>query len=94
MTKYKLDQWAVVSNATPYTPPELLTQHLCGVRKDHPDYPTDKHITTSPICGKTANGLVVTRSGSKIELLTVQEKYEEEFPDAKQRLLNSLPVVV
>lgn len=93
MATYKLDCWAVVVRADPYIAPELLRQALRGICKGHPDFPEDHLVTTSHIRGRTADGKIVTSSGSHIELLNVDPQYAAEFFAPRERLFNSLPVV-
>ena len=48
-------------------------------------------ITTSRIVGKTSDNKVITKSGSVYELGVVLPDYEQHFPNARDRLLNTLP---
>lgn len=51
-------------------------------------------ITTSPFKEYDAeNDAVVTLNGSRYRLGTVDPEYEKQFPNAKERLVNSLPVI-
>ena len=79
----------MVREVDPYTPPELVKNYLAGFVFGDSRRDDGTDITTSRIIGKR-NGSVVTRSGSEYELDDVDPKYEELFPDAKNRLLNSL----
>jgi hypothetical protein len=89
-----LQNWAVVypPNITPYTPPELITQHLCGLAMNHPRFPEGYDITTSAIMGKR-QGSVVTKSGSVYLLGIPAKDYEAQFPNAEKRLFDTLPEV-
>lgn len=86
-----LDNWSVnLSDSDPYLAPELRSQLLCGVSGLEK---TKGHVTiTSRIVGKR-NGSVVTYSGSEYKLLNVNPEYENLYPDAKNRLMNSLKEV-
>lgn len=92
---YKLDEWSLVygPDGDPrYHAPEQITQHLFG--KVYGDLRRDdgRTIVTSPIVGRTPNGLVITKGGSRVELGTAKSDYEQLFPGAKERLLSTLPV--
>jgi len=83
-----LNNWGVVYlSMDPYLAPELRGQALCGIREED-----GKSITTSRIVGKTIDGCVVTASGSVYSLGTVDPVYEELFPNARERLVNTLPL--
>lgn len=89
----RIDNWSVcVPGADPYTPPELIRQCLQGnvfgdARRE------DGHLVcTSPIVGKKGER-VATRSGSCYELGSIDPAYEAVHPNARQRLLDSLPEV-
>lgn len=92
MKYVQLNNWSVVHNpnASPYDPPEVLTQHLAGEVYGHPRIADYKRVVTSEIVGVTEDNLVTTKSGSKYKLLMVDPIYEEKFPDAYTRLLKSL----
>lgn len=88
MKTQNLSEWAVVmDDRNPFLAPELRRQCLSGKRDD------DKTILTSVIVGKAEDGCVVTASGSHYNLLDVLPDYEQHYPDAKNRLLNTLPLV-
>lgn len=94
----QLSNWAVVHNSDPYHAPEQHRPHLRGDAKNHPLHPpvTDcstHPITTSEIVGKTSQGYVITYSGSLYDLMDIDPAYEEKFPNAKEKLINSLPVL-
>jgi signal peptidase I len=74
--------------------PEQITAHLDGLVYNHPRYPFEqgKPVSTSPIVGKRGDK-VVTRSGTEYELGAVLADYEAQFPNAKERLLQSLKTV-
>lgn len=68
-------------------------QCLAGDVYGHYRKEDGSRVTTSAIIGKTDDGHVVTNSGSVYDLVDVLAEYEETFPDAKQRLLNTSPVI-
>lgn len=87
----KIDNWCVVySHHDQYTAPERITQHLNGNVSGHPLLPDGKSITTTAIVGKMGDS-IVTKSGSIYELGQVLADYESAYPDAKLRLLATLP---
>ena len=83
-----VNDWAIQvgRHVTNYTPPELVTTHLTGKLENY------KYITTSPIVGKTTEDGIVTRSGTVYTLGEVSQNYEKAFPDARNRLLKTLPL--
>lgn len=90
----RIEEWAVVTtNLNPYAAPETQTQRLGGKVFGHPKFGDGQDVTTSSIRGKNASGEVVTKSGSVYELGEIDPSYEEAFPDAKNRLLDSLSVL-
>lgn len=89
-TKYKLNNWSVVSAANPYLAPELSRMCLMGEVEGHPERDDGKTIVTSSIVGKF-RGKVITNNGSEIELGEPKEAYEKAFPNAKRRLFDTLP---
>lgn len=89
----KLCGWALVyKESNPYNAPELQSVCLCGNARLHPRFRNGENITTSRIIGKTEDGCVRTLN-TTYELGLPSDSYEAMFPDAKQRLLNSLEVV-
>lgn len=88
ITKYKLNNWAVVCQYNPYAAPEQQRQCLMGKVEGHPEHADGKTVVTSSIVGKF-EGQVVT-ANSLIELGWVRAEYEAEFPRAKERLMESL----
>ena len=86
----RLENWSVVfSDNDPYLHPELQTLSLCGNVFNHPRFKDGKRVTTSSIKGFDGE-LIMTSSGSKYELGEIDPEYEKLYPDAKNRLLNSL----
>jgi len=91
----KLENWGVVIvGASPYTAPELMKMCLHGNVYGHESnrFSDGEAVRTSSIRGKRGT-CVVTRSGSIYELGAVANEYENQFPDAKNRLLESLEEV-
>ena len=97
MKRYVLKNWCIVTNNDPYTAPEHKKPRLNGDVHGHPHFREGENVTTSSIVGKTFAGcfLVRTKSGSLYEIAAtdVNPKYEQAFPGARERLLNSLPEV-
>jgi hypothetical protein len=82
---YKLENWAIVYNDyNPYTAPELKKQYLNGLRDN-------KHIKTSSIIGKT--GEYIATKNSLYLLGETNPEYEAMFPNARDRVFNSLSEV-
>jgi hypothetical protein len=92
--RMKIENWAVIfpPSVSPYTPPELLKQSLQGEIFGHPKFNDGKRITTSSIVGKNSRNEILTHSGSIYELGQIDPAYEAQFPDAKNKLLSSLPL--
>lgn len=79
---YKLENWAIIYNDSPYVAPELRSQSLYG------DCGIDKHVKTSRVLGKSGN-CVVTQNSLYI-LGEPDPNYEAVYPNAKQRVFDSL----
>lgn len=96
MSKYMIENWCVTyQDNNPYLAPELRKQCLGGRAtnvEDLDDLYTE-NIITSSIVGKTKEGHVVTKSGSVYTLGTINPEYEKLYPNAKNRLLDSLNIV-
>lgn len=88
-----LSPWAVVTPADPYIAPECRVPLLSGDAFGHPRFPDGKNITTSAVIGKDAQDNVLTKSGSVYQLGDPATAYAEAFPNARQRLLDSLPLI-
>jgi hypothetical protein len=90
----RIENWAVVfpPSISPYTAPELLKQSLQGEIFGHPKFNDGKFVTTSSIIGKNSRNEILTLSGSTYELGQIDPGYEEKFPNAKNILLNNLPL--
>jgi hypothetical protein len=88
----RLENWSYHVQADLYTAPEDLVTCLVGEvygYKDPIRHPDGKRVRTSRIVGCEGD-CVVTSRGSKYELGVVDPDYEAAFPNAKERLLNSL----
>lgn len=88
----KIEDWAIVFVPPHdyYMAPELQKRSLNGRVFGHPKFPNGHWVTTSDIVGVTEYDEILTKSGSTYELGEAREEYEKLFPDAKQRLLDSL----
>ena len=79
----KLENWSVCQR-NPYS----TACYLAGNVYNHKSKPDGKEVVTSRVI-TIENGLIITSSGSKYELGDVDPNYEKEFPNAKERILNS-----
>jgi hypothetical protein len=77
-----IDKWGIVINGDAYLAPELRTQSLVGINPD------GKTIKTSRIVGK-CRGLIATNN-SLYMLGEPDSEYETLYPNAKQRVFDSL----
>lgn len=94
MTEKKtIYHWGIIPSGSPYLAPELWKRKLHGILID-PECPEDDDhwITTSSIVGKRGD-CIVTNSGSEYLLGEVNPSYERSFPNARERLFNSLKEV-
>lgn len=89
MNKIRLENWAVVYSGSPYQAPELQIPRLVGNVFGHPSFEDGEMVTTSSIKRKDGE-CIVTNSGSYYTLGGIDPEYEKQFPNAKQRLMNSL----
>lgn len=86
----RLENWGVVLRPKPYQPPEAWAQALSGNVYDHPEYSDGSLITTSAINAPHGDNAILTESGRVYELGVVAQDYEELYPNARERLFNSL----
>ena len=87
----RIENWSVVSFCHhPYSAPETCQLSLHGCVFGHPRFEDGTPITTSPIISVDGAGHILTRSGSDYFLGKVDPLYERAFPEAQNRLLNSL----
>lgn len=85
-----LRNWSIATE-NPYQAPELARP--CGLVYDHPTIPDGSHIRTSRPVARRGD-VLLTESGREYRLEGIDPMYEEAFPDARERLLASLPEVV
>ncbi len=85
----KLENWSIVCRYDPYRAPELQSSILRGNVFGDPRFEDGARIDISAIdC--IDRDEIVTCSGRRFQLGTVDPEYEKAFPNAKQRLLDSL----
>jgi signal peptidase I len=60
-----------------------------GIVKNHPEFRDGDVVITSRIVGVIGDS-VTTKSGTTYELGSVDESYEAEYPNAKERLLKAI----
>lgn len=88
----KLENWSIIFYlASPYQAPEQGEQRLQGKIYNDDRFPNGKNVITSPpVKGNREEGTVTTRSGTVYLLGEVDPRYEEAYPNARERLFNSL----
>ena len=84
----KIENWSIVYRNI-YQAPEQQSPCLHKKVYWHPKHKDGTSVITSFI-EKEKNGLIITHSGSKYELGEVDSDYEKIYPNAKQRLIDSL----
>ena len=84
-----LENWSLRFSFDPYLAPELQVPRLHGQVHGHNVFPDGAHVTTNHLAGVFGES-VVTRSGTVYELGQVDPAYEAAFPNARQRLFDSL----
>jgi hypothetical protein len=91
-----MECWSFVARSSdPWTAPEVHGFGLHGNVHGHPRHLDGKEVTTSRIVGRRGN-VFVTMSGSEYVLVTVDPRYEKQYPNAPERMLkavNELPNV-
>jgi len=90
--KLNMENWSVVYSGDEYTAPEMRIPILRGDVIGHPKLGDAKGITTTRIIGKRGENVVV-KSGKEYILGVVESEYEKLYPNAKERLLKSLPEI-
>lgn len=85
----RLESWRVTGGNDPYTAPELHTLHLQGLVYGHSMFDDGCPVLTTPIVS-VSDERVVTKSGSVYELGAVDAMYEDQFPNARERLFSVL----
>jgi hypothetical protein len=89
----RLENWSVISYASsPYQAPELGTPVLYGEVFGHPRFDDGHRVHTSFIVGKRGDN--VQTNNTLYELGEIDPKWEEMFPNARERFLGSLKEVV
>lgn len=81
-----LKHWSI------WGPPDFSTPILHGNVYGHEEIQDGQTIISSIVIG-VKNGKVITKSGSEYELDDVDPNYENIFPNAKERVLQSLPQI-
>ena len=76
----RIENWSVVSNATPYTAPEAILPHLQGNIYGHLNFEEGKFVHTSHIV-RVEGRKIQTWSGHIYLLGKVDPKYKEAYPD-------------
>jgi hypothetical protein len=87
----KIDDWALcIDNSDPFRAPELRCFYLYGVIYGHPRFEDGERVSTSAIQSvNKKDGTVTTYSGNVYILGEPSAQYESEYPNAKQRLLDT-----
>jgi len=85
----RLENWSIVTDASPYTAPELCVPRVRGNVYDNPRFDDGEIIVTSELKAFKGKNTIITNSGSHYELGKVDEEYEKIFPDALNRLKTS-----
>jgi hypothetical protein len=91
----RLEEWALIpaGDADPYTAPELVGFCLVGWVTGHKrEELNGKHIRTSRIV-RAEGDCIVTRSGTLYEIGKPNERYEAEYPNARERLFAAVAKV-
>lgn len=83
-----LQNWSLVFR-DPYKAPEIQHPALHGKVYGHPRFEDGSTVTTSSVVGITEDGKIKTYSGSEYELGVVDQKYEELFPNARERIIQA-----
>jgi hypothetical protein len=88
--KWILNNWSMVGDPNPYLAPECRSYHLQGYVSNHPNFEDGHGITTSRIVSMKDENIIITKSGSEYTLGTVDPEYERLYPNAQERLINSI----
>lgn len=88
----RIENWSVVSREDDeYIPPEAEIPCLSGNVFGHPHFNDGERVSTSDIIGCDEKEEVIICGSRRYKLGAVDPDYEREFPDAKRKLLKSLP---
>ena len=87
----KLKNWSIITDVSPFTPPELMHYHLQGNVYGNPKFEDGTNVITSRIIEINDIGdhkEAITRSGSVYELYKedVDAECEKEYPNYYERL--------
>jgi hypothetical protein len=74
MKTIKLECWSVTQGDVRYIAPEHRTSRVQGVVQDHPCFPRDAKIVSSPI-DQVEGRIVTTRSGTRYQLGRIDPQY-------------------
>jgi len=86
----RLENWSLVTRVSnPYQAPELGVPCLHGLVYGHPKLPDGYEMSSSRVV-KTEGEDIITESGTHYELGQIDPEYEKIYPNAKQRLIESL----
>ena len=90
----RLENWAFVGR-NPYASPEMQQYGLKGFVYNHPRgiFKDGDEIITSAISHLNEHGQIVTKSGTVYELGEIDPEYEKMYPNAKERLLDRIPII-
>lgn len=90
----KLENWALYCGADdPYLSPELHIVRLTGIVYGAENFEDGTSIITSGITDSELDGDIIkitTYGGSVYELGTVLDAYEELYPNARQRIVDTI----
>jgi hypothetical protein len=87
----RIENWSIVCSdyIDPYKAPEMYSSRICGEVYGNGNFDDGTVVTTSKIISVRGD-IVITHSGSEYELGEVDAEYEKQFPNARERLFNSL----
>ena len=85
----RIENWSIIGIGDPYLAPELRRIRLMGNVYGHLRHYDGKLIITSTIVGEL-DGDVLTASGSRYVLGSINREYSALYPDAKDRLITSI----
>jgi len=84
---FRLEEWALVVKS-PYSSPEM-GMSFQGLVYGHPRFKDGHPVTTSPIVSFDGESFL-THSGSRYILGEVSSEYEKMFPNALNRVMESI----
>jgi hypothetical protein len=87
----KLERWCILArHEAAFQAPDEDPRRLHGVVNGHHRLADGAEVTTSLIVARNGEK-VVTKSGSEYDLGAIDSTYKSLYPEAKKRLLASLP---